>query len=56
MLKLSEGTEDKVQSFLNAGVALAWTMVLWNICTLLGYGLAVWLIVKLFVQLQMFIH
>lgn len=55
MLKLSEGTEDKVQKFINAGIALAWTMVLWNVCTLLGYCLAVWLIVKLFVQLQILI-
>lgn len=55
MLRLSEETEDRIQRFLDTTTALVWTKVMWNICTMLGYGLLAWLIISLFEQLQAFI-
>lgn len=54
MLRLSPD-DDGIKSLFRAGAALVWTMVLWNVLTLVGYSVAIWLIVKLFAQLIMFI-
>ena len=54
-LKLSDETENKVQKLLEASTSLVWTMVLRNVFELAGYGLLIWLLFRLYIQLQAFI-
>lgn len=52
MLILTEETEKKIQEFLETSTTLVWTMVWRNVFALVGYGLLIWLIFRLYVQLQ----
>jgi len=55
MLKLSEETEKKIQELLDNTSTLFWSMALKNLFTLILQVIAIWLIFRLYMQLQILI-